>query len=66
MELVRLADRHKYAVERSNDEVFLSRRMFLFKGGAALGFGALLARLGQLQLAQAREFKNQAEGNIIR
>ena len=66
MELVRLADRHKHALERSSDEVFISRRTLMFKGAAVLGFGTLLARLGQMQLANASAFQTQAEGNIIR
>src|SRR5579884_97942 len=66
MELVRLADRHKHAVEQSSSEKFISRRMFLFKGASVLGFGALVGRLGEMQLANARDFQTQAQGNIVR
>lgn len=66
MELVRPEDRRRREKERPADELFLTRRAFVFKGVATLGFGALVARLGQMQLAQSGQFQQSAASNIIR
>ncbi len=41
--------------ERSADEVFLGRRMFIFKGMAAGCFAAVTGRIGYLQLGSSPE-----------
>ena len=66
MELVRPADRRgRREPNRPADEIFLTRRMFIFKGLAVAGFGALVARLGKMQLADAEMYEIRAEGNTI-
>ncbi len=45
---------------------FLTRRMFIAKGGILAVFSGLAARLGYLQLVQGEEYKTQAEDNVIR
>jgi penicillin-binding protein 2 len=66
MELVRFADRRKYRSEdRSQDEIMLTRRMFMLKGLVITGFGALAGKLWQMQLVESAEHQTRAEGNII-
>jgi len=67
MELVRFADRKRKRVdERASDEIFLSRRMFLFKGMFVVGFGGLAAKLGKMQVIDVRQYANQVKGNAQR
>ncbi len=67
MELVRFADRKRRRVDaRADDEVFISRRMFLFKGIVVAGFGGLAAKLAKMQMVDARQYDNQVKGNSQR
>ena len=67
MELVRIADRKgRHVDERPADEIFLSRRMFLFKGMFIAGFGGLVAKLGKMQMIDVRQYANQVKGNAQR
>jgi penicillin-binding protein 2 len=67
MELVRFADRKgKRVDERASDEIFLSRRMLLFKGMFVVGFGGLAAKLGKMQMIDRRQYANQVKGNAQR
>jgi penicillin-binding protein 2 len=50
----------------SGGDTFLTRRMFIAKGGILAVFSGLAARLGYLQLVQGEEYKTQAEDNVIR
>jgi penicillin-binding protein 2 len=50
----------------SSGDTFLTRRMFIAKGGILAVFSGLAARLGYLQLVQGEEYKTQAEDNVIR
>lgn len=47
------------------DQLFLSRRMLLAKGGIVTAFAALAGRLGYLQIARGQNYTAQAEGNTI-
>jgi penicillin-binding protein 2 len=58
--------RHRGAPGSYSDRSFLSRRMFIAKGGVIVVFSALAARLGYLQLVRGGEYKVQAEENVIR
>lgn len=49
-----------------SDQVFLSRRMLIAKGGVVAAFGALAAKLGVMQLQQGEEYRAQAQENSIR
>jgi penicillin-binding protein 2 len=67
MELVRFADRKRRRVdERADDEVFISRRMLLFKGMFVAGFGGLAAKLAKMQVLDGRQYDNQVKGNAQR
>ena len=67
MELVRPADRKgRHVDERADDEVFISRRMLLFKGMFIAGFGGLAAKLAKMQMVDARQYDNQVKGNAER
>ncbi|HEX3721756.1 MAG TPA: penicillin-binding protein 2, partial [Nitrolancea sp.] len=67
MELVRIADRKGRRIdERAADEIFLSRRMLLFKGMFIAGFGGLIAKLGKMQMVDAHQYANQVQGNAQR
>jgi len=67
MELVRIADRKgRHVDERAADEIFLSRRMLLFKGLFIAGFGGVVAKLGKMQMVDARQYANQVKGNAQR
>ncbi len=48
-----------------SDQVYLSRRMFLAKGGVVAAFGALATKLGIMQIQRGEEFKAEAEQNRI-
>ncbi|MBX6341509.1 MAG: penicillin-binding protein 2, partial [Thermomicrobiaceae bacterium] len=66
MELVRPADRKgRRGAERPGENPTLSRRAFLFKGLMLSGFGALTAKLWQMQIVDARSYKGQAEENGV-
>jgi penicillin-binding protein 2 len=49
-----------------SDQVYLSRRMFVAKGGVLVAFGALATKLGIMQIERGDEFKAEAEENRIR
>jgi penicillin-binding protein 2 len=48
------------------DQIFLSRRMLVAKGGVVAAFGALAAKLGIMQIQRGEEFRAEAEENSIR
>jgi penicillin-binding protein 2 len=48
------------------DQLYLSRRMLVAKGGVVAAFGALAAKLGVMQIQRGDEFKAEAEDNRIR
>lgn len=52
--------------ERSADEVFLGRRMFIFKGLAAGCFAAVTGRIGYLQLGHHRSATQEAVTQNLR
>lgn len=65
MELVRLADRHKYRPdEHPTGEQLMSRRTFIFKGLVLGGFAALAGKLWKMQVIDAKSFQTQATDNI--
>ncbi|HVB64038.1 MAG TPA: penicillin-binding protein 2, partial [Nitrolancea sp.] len=65
--MVRVADRKgRHVDERPADEIFLSRRMLLFKGMFIAGFGGVIAKLGKMQMIDARQYANQVQGNAQR
>ncbi len=67
MELVRFADRKRQRVdERADDEVFISRRMLLFKGMVVAGFGGLVGKLAKMQMLDSKQYDNQVKGNSQR
>lgn len=67
MELVRFADRKRRRVdERADDEVFISRRMLLFKGVFVAGFGGLAAKLAKMQMFDNRQYDSEVKGNSQR
>ena len=67
MELVRFADRKRQRVdERADDEVFISRRMLLFKGMVVAGFGSLVGKLAKMQMLDSKQYDNQVKGNSQR
>ncbi len=67
MELVRLTDRKRHHVdERGDDEVFISRRMLLFKGMFVAGFGGLAAKLAKMQMIDGRQYASEVKGNSQR
>jgi penicillin-binding protein 2 len=47
-------------------ETFLTRRMFIAKGGVLAVFSGLAARLGYLQLVRGDQYKTQAKDNVIK
>lgn len=47
------------------DQLYLSRRMFVAKGGVVVAFGALATKLGIMQIQRGDEFKAEAEENRI-
>ena len=49
-----------------SDQMFLSRRMLIAKGGVVAAFGALATKLGVMQIQQGEEFRAEAEDNSIR
>lgn len=67
MQLVRFADRKRRHVdERADDEVFISRRMLLFKGMIVAGFGGLVGKLAKMEMFDARQYDTQIGGNSER
>ena len=48
------------------DQVMLSRRLLLMKGGIIAAFGVLGAKLGHMQLREGERYKKQAQENVIR
>lgn len=67
MELIRPADRKRRRLdERADDELFMSRRMLLYKGLVVVGFGGLAAKLAEMQMVDARQYVNQVKGNAER
>ncbi len=52
--------------ERSADEVFLGRRMFIFKGVAATAFTAITGRIGYLQLGHHDNATTQSVAQNLR
>ncbi len=48
------------------DQLYLSRRMFVAKGGVIAVFGALAAKLGIMQIQRVDEFRAEADENRIR
>ncbi len=57
--------RRRKEYQRS-DQIFLSRRMFVAKGGVVAAFGALAAKLGIMQIQRGDAFRAEAEQNSIR
>jgi penicillin-binding protein 2 len=49
--------------DRSERRALFNRRSFLLAGGAAIGFGALTARLWQLQVVEAEQYATRAVEN---
>lgn len=47
------------------DQLYLSRRMLVAKGGVVAAFGALAGKLGIMQIQRGDEFKAEAEENRI-
>ncbi len=47
------------------DQLYLSRRMFIAKGGVVAAFGALATKLGIMQIQRGEEFRAEAEENRI-
>jgi penicillin-binding protein 2 len=67
MELVRFADRRRQRVDdRSPDELYLTRRMFVLKGLVVAGFAGLATKLWKMQVIDAGIYEGRAEGNIIK
>jgi penicillin-binding protein 2 len=48
------------------DQLYLSRRMLVAKGGVMAAFGVLATKLGIMQIQRGEEFKAEAEENRIR
>ena len=48
------------------DQMYLSRRMLVAKGGVLAAFGALATKLGIMQIQRGDEFRAEAEQNSIR
>ena len=54
------------AANRRVDELFITRRVFLFKGVAVAGFSGLAVRLGLMQLRDGETWSAQAVSNVQR
>jgi penicillin-binding protein 2 len=50
---------------RRSDQIFLSRRMFLLKSAIVGGFATLTGRLGYMQLVQGKQYRTDAQQNVI-
>ena len=50
---------------RRDDQLFLTRRMFLLKSAIVGGFATLTARLGYMQLVQGQAYRADAENNVV-
>jgi penicillin-binding protein 2 len=48
------------------DQVALSRRTLVMKGGVIAAFGTMAAKLGVMQLQEGERYRKQAEENVIR
>lgn len=67
MELVRPADRKRRRDDdRPADEVFLSRRTFIFKSLILGGFTALAGKLWRMQVRDTSAYQDRAVGNLER
>lgn len=65
LEMAKPGERRK-AARDSNDEVSLSRRLFLVRGAVGAGFVALGGKLWQMQIAEGTDYEDAAEGNTLR
>jgi len=50
---------------RRLDDIFVTRRVFAFKGAVAAGFLALVAKMGYMQIGNANKYQDAAESNIV-
>ena len=50
---------------RRDDQLFLTRRVFLLKGAIVAGFATLTGRLGYMQLVQGKQYKADAQNNVV-
>jgi len=50
---------------RRLDDIFVTRRVFAFKGAVAAGFVALVAKMGYMQIGNANKYQDAAESNIV-
>lgn len=48
------------------DQIELSRRTMVMKGGVIAAFGTMAAKLGVMQLQEGDQYRRQAEENVIR
>lgn len=58
--------RRRSAWGRRADQLELSRRTLVMKGGILAAFGTMAAKLGVMQLQEGEEYRRQAEENVIR